>query len=577
MCIPWSRYIEIHGLTTAPELHDFVAWEMRTSVLETGSFSSSSALLNQIQSNCQWTARSNLMSLPTDCCQRDERRGWMGDAALGASVNFFNHEMTSFYDAFATLMTDDQGQSIDGDGEGAMPNWVPVFHSSKPSDFPGAGAPNWMTAYPTILYACWKHTGDSALVTKHWPHLQRYLAWYERKLAPFPQFAQNPFRRTINGTIATTQFPGDWCPPPLVQGMYRNDSMTHAVDIRSGLGESECGHTGWNNAHSYFVNESDFTSKPLSSAFSYLHDKKNIAEMGRAINVTGHATVGITAEDKQNFHAAFFHDGHFGSGGPASQSENIMPLLLGLTASDEEEQAVLDFVLRDIMTKHKNHTTSGIVGVRAMLEALPKLGRADVALSMLLRTDYPSFGYEVTNSLEPATTIWELFDGPEEGGSMDSRNHVMFATPSYFFFSAVAGVEPVVGSELWRVAPAVVGASEEVTEATATVWTPHGSLSTGWQLHSKAPWPLSLNVSVPVGLRVAAALPLPPRAAGVSPSAVAAKCSITIGAEVLWKDGTYVAKAGTGVAAGAVTTEARAAAIKLQVESGVFLFEMRCR
>ena len=36
------------------------------------------------------------MSVPTDCCQRDERRGWMGDAALGASVNFYNHEMTAF-------------------------------------------------------------------------------------------------------------------------------------------------------------------------------------------------------------------------------------------------------------------------------------------------------------------------------------------------------------------------------------------------------------------------------------------------------------------------------------------------
>ena len=31
----------------------------------------------------------------------------------------------------------DQGQKIDGDGEGAMPNWVPVFHSDTPSDFPG--------------------------------------------------------------------------------------------------------------------------------------------------------------------------------------------------------------------------------------------------------------------------------------------------------------------------------------------------------------------------------------------------------------------------------------------------------
>ena len=53
---------------------------------------------------------------------------------------------------------------------------------------------------------------------------------------------------------------------------------------------------------------------------------------------------------------------------------------------------MLDYLLNDIMVKHRNHTTSGIVGVRAMLEALPKLGRADVALSILLRTDYPSFG-----------------------------------------------------------------------------------------------------------------------------------------------------------------------------------------
>ena len=98
------------------------------------------------------------------------------------------------------------------------------------------------------------HTGDKALVAKHWLHLQRYLAWYERKLGLFPKFAQNPFRRTANGTVSKTQFPGDWCPAPLVQGMYRNDSMSHAVDIRSGLGESECGHTGWNNAHRLVAN-----------------------------------------------------------------------------------------------------------------------------------------------------------------------------------------------------------------------------------------------------------------------------------------------------------------------------------
>ena len=53
----------------------------------------------------------------------------------------FNHEMRSFYAAFADIMTDDQGQKIDGDGEGSMPNWVPVFETGLASDFPGPGAP----------------------------------------------------------------------------------------------------------------------------------------------------------------------------------------------------------------------------------------------------------------------------------------------------------------------------------------------------------------------------------------------------------------------------------------------------
>jgi hypothetical protein len=161
------------------------------------------------------------------------------------------------------------------------------------------------------------------------------------------------------------------------------------------------------------------------------------------------ALEGITAQDKANFRAAFYHTGaaapHFGGGGAAVQSENAMALLLGILSDDdtqsatdddddagammtaanpehpnqlpdaaaeaiEEEAAaavdVEEYLLRDIMVTHKNHTTSGIVGLRAMFELLPKLGKADVGLAMLLRRDYPSFGYEVTNSLEPATTIW---------------------------------------------------------------------------------------------------------------------------------------------------------------------------
>jgi alpha-L-rhamnosidase len=175
--------VEVHGWpeASAPlSVHDIEAWELHTAVIETGSFSSSAPLLNTIQSNCQWTARSNLMSIPTDCPQRDERRGWMGDAAIGASVNVYNSEMHAFYANFLDLISDDAGTARDGDGEGALPNWVPVYPSSDPnrSSFPGAGAPNWMTAYPSVLYEVWQMTGDTELVLKHWPKLLAYMAWY---------------------------------------------------------------------------------------------------------------------------------------------------------------------------------------------------------------------------------------------------------------------------------------------------------------------------------------------------------------------------------------------------------------
>ena len=81
-------------------------------------------------------------------------------------------------------MADDQGKPVDGDDNGAMPNWVPVFPPSQHhpavhphSDFPGAGAPNWMTAFPTILHTVWKHTGDTRLIKRHWSALESYIGW----------------------------------------------------------------------------------------------------------------------------------------------------------------------------------------------------------------------------------------------------------------------------------------------------------------------------------------------------------------------------------------------------------------
>jgi len=46
-----------------------------------GEFETSNPLVNQIYHNVFWGVRGNYRSMPTDCPQRDERLGWMGDRA----------------------------------------------------------------------------------------------------------------------------------------------------------------------------------------------------------------------------------------------------------------------------------------------------------------------------------------------------------------------------------------------------------------------------------------------------------------------------------------------------------------
>ena len=71
------RYAEVTGVTLA--LDQIVALEMHTDVRQHSDVTFSNNLLNQIQHAVVWSQKSNLMSVPIDCPNRDERKGWMGE------------------------------------------------------------------------------------------------------------------------------------------------------------------------------------------------------------------------------------------------------------------------------------------------------------------------------------------------------------------------------------------------------------------------------------------------------------------------------------------------------------------
>jgi alpha-L-rhamnosidase len=151
--------------------------------------SSSSELLNKMNELGAWGQRGNFVSIPTDCPQRDERLGWMGDAGVFWRTGAYNFDIDAFTRKFMLDVTDAQTSA------GAFTDVSPNLLGPNP------GAPGWGDAGIFIPYAAWLQYGDASLVERSWPAMRR---WMDFILANNPDY----LRRNALGNNF-----GDWLAP----------------------------------------------------------------------------------------------------------------------------------------------------------------------------------------------------------------------------------------------------------------------------------------------------------------------------------------------------------------------------
>ncbi len=159
------RYAELTGFPGVPTLDTVRGREVHSAVASIGNFSSSSTLLNGMQHMFVWSIKTNLASIPTDCDQRDERLGWMGDAHLSAETAILNFDMAAFYTNFLRDIHDAQGAA------GEVPNIVPYVSRFNPSR---VGDPAWGVAYPLLAQFLYQNYGDKRILEEHYDGLK---AW----------------------------------------------------------------------------------------------------------------------------------------------------------------------------------------------------------------------------------------------------------------------------------------------------------------------------------------------------------------------------------------------------------------
>ena len=151
-----------------------------------GTFTSSNALVNQIQSAIRWGQHSNFLGVPSDASQRDERLGWTGDIQAFASTGAFNEDASSYLGQWLQTLRDGQI------GAGAFPDVAPVTCC-------GEGTAGWGDAGTVVPWALYRRYGDPRVLTANYDAMT--------------QLDRVPARPTRTNLIRPNQGYGDWLAP----------------------------------------------------------------------------------------------------------------------------------------------------------------------------------------------------------------------------------------------------------------------------------------------------------------------------------------------------------------------------
>ncbi len=154
------RYVELTGLRGEPGPDAVTGVVLGSDAAFTSTFGCSDPLLNQLQHNIVWGQRSNYLEVPTDCPQRDERRGWAGDAQAFIPTGTYNQDLAAFFTAW--LRTYDDVQRSDG----AFADYAPEG---------GNESPGWGDAGVICPWELYQKYGDTRVLEAGYPHMVRWV------------------------------------------------------------------------------------------------------------------------------------------------------------------------------------------------------------------------------------------------------------------------------------------------------------------------------------------------------------------------------------------------------------------
>lgn len=345
-------------------------------VKQTGDFSCSIQLFNQIHHIIRQAMLSNMKSVLTDCPHR-EKFGWLEESHLIGPALLFNYDLKNLYNKILGDIRDAQREN------GLVPDIAPEYitfgyHEGY------VDSPEWGSAAILVPWYLYHKYGEKRILEESYDTAARYIAYLTGKT----------HHDVLHHGL------GDWCD----------------LGVRAPFTQN--------------------TPVPVTATCMYGIDLRIMEQISKILGKQQQEKYykNLYKQVKKEFNLQFFDNqtGHYATG---SQTAQAMALMAGFAEEYYEEKVLEELVLN--IRANQNGTTAGDVGHPYVLAALTRYGRSDVVYDMMRVTDRPGYGYQVQCG---ATALAEEWDGPDPQHPHGSQNHFMLGSADEWFYTGLGGI-----------------------------------------------------------------------------------------------------------------------------------------
>lgn len=400
------RYVKIQGID-AEQLIDAKAFAFSSMHRKTSSFTCSHDGLNRLQENIERSQDSNMLSIPTDCPQR-ERAGWTGDMQIFSDTACFNRDVKAFLSRWLSYMRDEQL------ADGQIPNVIPDMDSMKymsNSQDDHISSTGWADACIIVPYSLYRKYGDISCLKDNYTMMTQWMNYAEAMAA-----------KTDPPHLWNTDFHfGDWLfPSASSRGIFNPAETAHLTKMHVA---------------------------PLMHAYS----AQLMIEISHILGYD--SDTDKYKKFYENIKTEFVQEYFDADAKLSNELQGLYVLALKTGCVPEGKKGVVLQHLIRLIHENQDCLDTGFLAVPFLLDVLYDNEHKDLAYKILFQTKCPSWLYEIEQG---ATTIWESWSAITEDGTRTSAsyNHFAFGCVGDFIYRKILGItETAPGYKKVRIAP----------------------------------------------------------------------------------------------------------------------------